>query len=64
MPLFQSESKCATILITLICMKMTELHAELIIKGFQFAIRLVLKQRPKRTRKWPCELFEIAMNTL
>ena len=43
MPLFQSESKCETILMktTLICLKM-KLHAE-----------LVLKQRHKRTRKWP-----------
>ena len=48
-PLFQSESKCETILmkVTLICMKM-KLHAELI-----FSLRLVLKQRRKRTRKWP-----------
>ena len=48
-PLFQSESKCETIVMkmTLICMKM-KLHAELI-----FALRLVLKQRHKRTRKWP-----------
>ena len=48
MPLFQSESECETIpmKMILICMKM-ELHAELI-----FALRFVLKQRHKRTRKW------------
>ena len=48
-PLFQSESKCETILMKmiLIWMKM-KLHAELI-----FTLRLVLKQRHKRTRKWP-----------
>ena len=53
-PLFQSESKCETILIkmTLICMKM-KLHAELIFIMKGFALRLVLKQRHKRTRKWP-----------
>ena len=41
MPLFQSESKCETILMkmTLICMKM-KLHG--------FALTLVLKQRHKR----------------
>ena len=49
MPLFQNESKCETILMkmTLICMKM-KLHAEL-----SFALDLVLKQRHKRTPKWP-----------
>ena len=43
-PLFQSESKCEIIpmKMTLICMKI-KLHAELI----------VLKERCKRTRKWP-----------
>ena len=48
-PLFQSESKGKSILMkmTLICMKM-KLNAELI-----FSLRLVLKQRRKRTRKWP-----------
>ena len=52
-PLFQSESKCETIL-----MKMTDLHengtacrTHFHMKGF--ALRLVLKQRHKRTRKWP-----------
>ena len=47
--LFQSESKCETILtkMTLICMKM-KLHAEL-----SFALDLVLKQRHKWTPKWP-----------
>ena len=54
-PLFQSESKCKTILMkmTLICMKM-KLHAELIfisLKGL--VLRLVLKKRHKRTWKWP-----------
>ena len=58
MPLFQSESKCQTILLkmTLICMKM-KLHAELIfiiMKGF--ALTLVLKKRHKRTRKWPIKV--------
>ena len=41
-PLFKSESKCETMLI-----KMTHFH----MKGF--ALRLVLKKRHKRTRKWP-----------
>ena len=52
--LFQSESKCETSLMkmTLICMKMkllcrTHFHK----KGFE--LTLVLKQRLKRTRKWP-----------
>ena len=60
-PLFQSESKCETIL-----MKMTDLHENETAcacrthfhkKGF--ALRLVLKQRHKRTLKWPtnAELF-------
>ena len=51
-PLFQSESKCETILMkmTLICMKM-KLHAgHFHMKGF--ALRLVLKHRHKRVRKW------------
>ena len=45
MPLFQSESKCETILMkmTLTCMKL-KLYVELI-----FALRLVLKQRHKIT---------------
>ena len=50
-PLFQSESKCETIL-----MKMTDLHENetacripFHMKGF--ALRLVLKKRHKRTRK-------------
>ena len=54
-PLFQNESKCETIL-----MKMTDLHenetacrTHFHMKGF--ALRLVLKQRHKRTRKWPIE---------
>ena len=61
-PLFQSESKCETIL-----MKMTDLHEnETACKTHfhknGFALRLVLKQRHKRTRKWPindmrCELL-------
>ena len=48
LPLFQSESESKTILMkmTLICMKI-KLPAGLI-----FALRLVLKQRHKRTRKW------------
>ena len=56
-PLFQSESKCETIL-----MKMTDLHENetacrnhFHMKGF--ALRLVLKQRHKRTRKWPIQFF-------
>ena len=53
-PLFQSESKCDTILMkmTLICMEMN-LHAEIIsisIFHIGFSLRLVLKQRHKRTR--------------
>ena len=57
-PLFQSESKCETIL-----MKMTDLHENetacrtyFHMKGF--AHRLVLKQRHKRTRKWPMGLSQ------
>ena len=53
--LFQSESKCETIL-----MKMTDFHENetacrtpFHMKGF--ALRLVLKKRHKRTRKWPIE---------
>ena len=55
-PLFQSESKCETILIkiSLICMKMN-LQGELIFHMKGFSLRLVLKQRHKRTRKWPIE---------
>ena len=52
MPPFQSESKRETIL-----MKMTDLHknetvykTQFLMKGF--ALRLVLKQRRKRTQKW------------
>ena len=64
MPLFQSESKCETILMkmTLICMKM-KLHEFCMQFHFRanqshfhkngFALRLALKQRHKRTRKWP-----------
>ena len=55
-PLFQSESKCETIL-----MKMTDLHenetafrTHFHMKGF--ALKLVLKQRHKRTRKLPTVL--------
>ena len=53
-PLFQSESKCETIL-----MKMTfDLHenetgCRTHFHKNGFALRLVLKQRHKRTRKWP-----------
>ena len=52
MPLFQSESKCETILMkmTLITAFRTHFH----MKGF--ALRLVLKQKHKRTRKWPISL--------
>ena len=58
-PLFQSESKYETILMkmTLICMRM-KLHAEL-----SFALRLVLKQRHKRTRKWPIR-FDGTLSTM
>ena len=47
-PLFQSESKCETIVMkmTFIYMRM-KLHAELM----GLALRLVLKQKHKRTRK-------------
>ena len=54
-PLFQSESKCETILMkmTLICMKI-KLHAELIFISMKsYALRLILKQRHKRTQEWP-----------
>ena len=51
-PLFQNESRYETIhmKMTLICMKM-KLQVEL-----SFALRLVLKQRHKITRKWPIKL--------
>ena len=56
-PLFQSESKCETIL-----MKMTDLHEnETACRTHfhmkTFALRLVLKQRHKRTPKWPIDPF-------
>ena len=61
-PQFQSESKCETIL-----MKMTELHdnetacrTHFLKKGFAF--RLVLKQRHKKTRKWPIKLNNLPDN--
>ena len=47
-PLFQSESKCETILI-----KMTLI----------FVLRLVLKQRHKRTRKWPIDFLRVMMTS-
>ena len=54
--LFHSKSKCVTIL-----MKMTDLHENetacricFHVRGF--ALRLVLKQRLKRTRKWPIKI--------
>ena len=53
-PLFQSEYKCETILMkmTLICDENeTACKTHFHMKGF--ALRLVLKQRHKRTRKWP-----------
>ena len=53
-PLFQSESKCETILMkmTLICIKKeTAYRTHFRMKGF--ALGLVLKQKHKRTRKWP-----------
>ena len=57
-PLFQSASKCETILMkmTLICMKI--LHAELYFHMKGFALRLVLKQRHKGTRNWPIVRME------
>ena len=53
MLLFQSESKCETILmkITSIFIVKMKLHAELIFMGKVCAVRLVLKQRYKRARK-------------
>ena len=54
MPLFQSESKCETIVMkmTLILHENeTSCRAHFHKKGF--ALRLALKQRHKRTRKWP-----------
>ena len=59
-PLFQSESKCETILIkvTLICTPENETtcrtHFHM---NAGFAFRLVLKQRHKRTQKWPKTTF-------
>ena len=57
-PLFQSESKCETILMktTLICMKM-KLDALLISIRKGFALSLVLKQRHRRIRKWPIQFL-------
>ena len=54
------ESKCETILVkmTLICMKM-KLHAELIFIYKVLALRLVLKQSQKRTRKWSLTLLTL-----
>ena len=56
-PLFQSESKCETILMQ----KDFDLHenetarkTHFHMKGF--ALRLVLKQKHRRTRKWPIVL--------
>ena len=48
MPLFQSESKCETILD--LHENETACRTHFHMKGF--ALRLVLKQRHKRTRKW------------
>ena len=57
----QSESKCETIL-----MKMTDLHehetacrTHFHMKGF--ALKLVLKQRHKRTRKWPILYLSVCL---
>ena len=60
-PLFQSECKCETILMkmTLICMKM-KLHFHM--KGF--ALSLILKQRHKRTRKWPIAIRGTILKSL
>ena len=58
MPLFQSESKCETILMkmALISMKM-KLHAKINFHMKGFVLRLVLKQRHKGTRKWPIQML-------
>ena len=59
-PLFQRESKCETILMkmTLICIKKeTACKTHFHMKGF--ALGLVLKQRHKRTRKWPIACHEM-----
>ena len=53
MPLFQSESKCETILD--LHENETACRTHFHMKGF--ALRLALKQRHKRTRKWPIILF-------
>ena len=50
-PLFQSESKCEIDLHENETACRTHFH----MKGF--ALRLVLKQRHKRTRKWPIDPF-------
>ena len=54
MPLFQSESKCETILIKNdfdLRENETACRTHFHMKGF--ALRFALKQRPRRTRKWP-----------
>ena len=56
-PLFQSESKCKTIL-----MKMTDLHENETACRTRFHMKglwLVLKQRHKRTQNWPSKVLTI-----
>ena len=61
-PLFQNESECETFLISDIDF---DLHKKKPAGGSHFhmngfALRLVLKQRHKRTRKWPIRYIVIA----
>ena len=56
MPLFQSESKCKTIFYENdfdLHENETACSTHFHMKGF--ALRLVLKERHKRTRKWPID---------
>ena len=52
-PLFQSESKCETILVKMTDLRENETACRTHFHMKGFALRLVLKQRHKRTRKWP-----------
>ena len=56
-PLFQSESKCETILMKMTCLheKETACRTHFHMKGL--ALRLALEQRHKRTQKWPIRSF-------
>ena len=57
MPLFQNESKYATFL-----MKMSSTRSHFRMKDFP--LRLALKQRHQRTRKWPVSIDHTAGTAL